>query len=52
MKIQLDMYQTIAAAVLVLMLGKILYSRSGHWRRHFRGVYLYLLCDRYCGVFL
>ena len=63
MKIQLDMYQTIAAAVLVLMLGKYLKRKCSILERFcipapviggviFRGVYLYLLCDRYCGVFL
>ncbi len=32
MKIELDMYQTMAAAVLVLMLGKVLNAGSICWK--------------------
>ncbi len=57
MKIELDMYQTLAVAVLVLMLGKFLRARvqvldkflhsgAGHWRRAVRRFYLCVLCDR------
>ena len=50
MKIELDMYQTLAVAVLVLMLGKFLHSGSGHWRCAVRHFYLCVLCDRRCRV--
>ena len=47
MKIELDMYQTLAVAVLVLMLGKFLRARVQVLVRHF---YLRVLCDRRCRV--
>ena len=61
MKIELDMYQILAVAVLVLMLGKFLRARvqvletflhsgSGHWRCAVRHFYLCVLCDRRCRV--
>lgn len=40
MKIQLDMYQTLAIAVLVLMLGTFLKKESSFWKN---SVYLLLL---------
>ena len=61
MIISLDMYQTLFAAVCVLMLGrflkarigfleKILHSRAGHRRRAVCRFHLSLLCDRHCRV--
>lgn len=62
-KIELDMYQTLAVAVLVLMLGaylkskiyflrKILYSGTCHWRTVIRHLYLYLLYHRSGRIFI
>ena len=63
MIISLDMYQTLFAAVCVLMLGRflrrrvrllerfqILHSRAGHRRRAVCRFHLSLLCDRHCRV--
>ena len=53
-KIELDMYQTLAVAVLVLMLGAylILYSGTCHWRTVIRHLYLYLLYHRSGRIFI
>ena len=61
-KIELDMYQTLAVAVLVLMLGaylkskiyflEILYSGTCHWRTVIRHLYLYLLYHRSGRIFI
>lgn len=61
MKIELDMYQTLAVAVLVLMLGKFLRERVQVLERFcipapviggvlFAIFYLCVLCDRRCRV--
>ncbi len=48
MIISLDMYQTLFAAVCVLMLGRFLKARIG--RRAVCRFHLSLLCDRHCRV--
>ena len=61
MKIQLDMYQTIAVAVVVLMLGKFLKKRCSVLERFcipapviggvlFCNFYVHLLCHRDCRI--
>lgn len=62
MNIHLDMYQTLAVAVLVLMLGsfyerkyifwKILYSGTRNRRSALCDFHLYLLQYRSCRIFL
>ena len=62
MNIHLDMYQTLAVAVLVLMLefftrentfsGKILYSGTRYRRSALCDFHLYLLQYRSCRIFL
>ena len=57
-RIELDMYQTMAVAVLalkifkkkVLAAGAVLYSCAGNRRRYFCSGNMYLLCDGNCGV--
>lgn len=62
MEIHLNMYQTLAVAVLVLLFGnffktphwvsgKILYSGTCHWRSFVCNFDLSLLCYRNCGIF-
>ncbi len=59
MIIELDMYQTLAVAVVVLMLGKFLREKvqaagkvsaslRPSWRRAVCRVHLRVLCDRHC----
>ena len=63
MKIQLDMYQTLAVAVLVLLLGnylkkenifpsEILYSGACHRRTDFCHHDMHMLCHRNRRIFL
>lgn len=62
MIIELDMYQTLAIAVVVLMLGKfcvkmqlagkVLHPCARCGRRAVCRVHLRVLCDRHCGVYI
>lgn len=63
MIIELDMYQTLAIAVVVLMLGKflrkkmqpagkVLHPCARCGRRAVCCVHLRVLCDRHCGVYI
>ena len=57
MIIELDMYQTLAIAVVVLMLGKFLRKKCSLLEKFcipapVCRVHLRVLCDRHCGVYI